>query len=116
MIFNIFLRLLLSLMIRLAAPPAMKSLEGAWSQLKSPIHPYIRHFAIFFPGPKYKKMLGFATSQGQDFEMNLAALLYLRGLNSGLQFELGTNVAGAGALDDIVFRFKPTGEADTWRE
>jgi len=44
----------------------------------------------------------------------MAALLFARGLNRTEEFRLASNVAGAGAFDDLVFRYRLR-EPDVWK-
>jgi hypothetical protein len=46
---------------------------------------------------------GGAHDGGQQFEIKMAAVIGLRGLESGDNFELATNVTNAGNFDDIVY-------------
>ncbi|PSN35213.1 hypothetical protein C0J52_16890 [Blattella germanica] len=51
----------------------------------------------------YIKLVSCADTKGQKYEIKMAALLFLRGINSGKNFSLASNVKGVGQFDDLVF-------------
>lgn len=55
----------------------------------------------------YEKRGGFADTSGQDYEVDICALLFLRGLRLCADIHLATNHSGAGAFDDAVLVFRP---------
>ncbi|XP_063231947.1 uncharacterized protein LOC134536217 [Bacillus rossius redtenbacheri] len=64
----------------------------------------------------YNKSAGFADMSGEWYEIKMATLLFLRGLNYTEDFFLATNFDGAGIFDDIVFKYTardPAGEPKT---
>ncbi|KAJ9585550.1 hypothetical protein L9F63_002667, partial [Diploptera punctata] len=60
------------------------------------------------PGPnqnevdKYEKTKGFADMTGENYELKMSALLFLRALQTGHQFHLASNMMAAGSFDDVV--------------
>jgi hypothetical protein len=55
------------------------------------------------PTTTKKKRTGRAHDQGQQFEIKMAAVIGLRGMQKGDNFELATNVKDAGKFDDLVY-------------
>ena len=55
-----------------------------------------------------------AGLQGVKYEVKTAALLFARALNRTEEFRLASNVNGAGAFDDLVFRYRLR-EPDVWK-
>jgi hypothetical protein len=51
---------------------------------------------------------------GQLYEVKMAAFLFARALNKTEEFQLASNVEGAGAFDDLVFRYRLR-ETDVWK-
>jgi hypothetical protein len=51
---------------------------------------------------------------GTLYEVKMAAFLFARALNKTEEFRLGSNVDGAGAFDDLVFRYRLR-ETDVWK-
>ncbi|KAJ9598836.1 hypothetical protein L9F63_026630, partial [Diploptera punctata] len=51
---------------------------------------------------KYKKTPGAADMAGELYECKLAALLFLRCINSGREFHIASNMAAAVCYDDVV--------------
>ncbi|XP_069687940.1 uncharacterized protein [Periplaneta americana] len=51
----------------------------------------------------YDKLISHADTKGQSFEIKMATLLFLRGVNSSQKFFLATNMSGVGQFDDLVF-------------
>jgi hypothetical protein len=51
---------------------------------------------------------------GVLYEVKTAAFLFARALNKTEEFRLASNVDGAGAFDDLVFRYRLR-ESDVWK-
>ncbi|KAJ4448420.1 hypothetical protein ANN_10436 [Periplaneta americana] len=58
------------------------------------------------PSHQYEKTKGFADMSGEEYEVKMAAFLFLLGFNYTDGFFLATNLKGAGAFDDIVFQYE----------
>ncbi|KDR20043.1 Serine/threonine-protein phosphatase 6 regulatory ankyrin repeat subunit B [Zootermopsis nevadensis] len=56
--------------------------------------------------PKYKKRSGSVGLKGELYGIRLASFLFARGLSKTEEFHLASNVDGAGALDDVVFKYR----------
>ena len=52
----------------------------------------------------YKKVKGTSAIQGQILEYKFCALTYIKAIHEGLTFQLGCNVQGFGAFDDVVLK------------
>lgn len=63
---------------------------------------------------KYVKRRGVSDSLGEDYEIGMAALLFLRGLNYTSDFFLASNHAMAGDFDDLVFIYRIR-ETEPWK-
>ena len=50
----------------------------------------------------YEKTKGFSDMTGENYEVKISALLYLRALQTGQEFHLASNMRGAGSFDDVV--------------
>jgi len=55
-----------------------------------------------------------AGMQGVLYEQKMAEFLFARALNRTEEFQLASNVAGAGDFDDLVFRYRLRG-TDVWK-
>ncbi|XP_069675384.1 uncharacterized protein [Periplaneta americana] len=72
----------------------------------------IRDAAFHFRSPDPKKLQeycrrpGAADMAGELFEVNTAAMLFLRGMFKTDGFRIATNIENAGAFDDLIFIFK----------
>jgi hypothetical protein len=64
--------------------------------------------------PKSRRRTGTAGLHGNLYGVKMAAFLFARGLNRTEEFRLTSNVDGAGAFDDLVFRYKLR-ETDVWK-
>ncbi|XP_069681555.1 uncharacterized protein [Periplaneta americana] len=56
--------------------------------------------------PTFSKTKGFADGGGQEYEIKVAALLFLRALQHAQKFYIATNMEDAGAFDDLVITYK----------
>ncbi|XP_069687335.1 uncharacterized protein [Periplaneta americana] len=63
---------------------------------------------------RYKKEKGFANGRGLEYEIKIAALLFLRALQQTQHFYIATNMSGAGAFDDVVIAYKIEG-SEQWK-
>ncbi|KAJ4440633.1 hypothetical protein ANN_08780 [Periplaneta americana] len=62
----------------------------------------------------YKKTKGFADGRGLEYEIKIATLLFLRALRLTQHFYIATNMADAGAFDDVVIVYKLEG-SEQWK-
>ncbi|PSN34298.1 hypothetical protein C0J52_25668 [Blattella germanica] len=65
--------------------------------------------ALELPPHQYEKTKGFADMSGEQYEIKMAALMFLLGYNYTEGFLLATNLKGAGAFDDIIFQYEGRG-------
>jgi len=64
--------------------------------------------------PKFPRRPGTYGQHGEKYEVKTAAFLFARALNRTEEFRLASNVDGAGAFDDLVFRYRLR-ETDVWK-
>ncbi|XP_069702720.1 uncharacterized protein [Periplaneta americana] len=62
---------------------------------------------------KFEKTKGCADGAGQEYEIKVPALLFLRALQHTQQFRIATNFAEAGAFDDVVIAYKKN-DSEKW--
>ncbi|XP_046459662.1 uncharacterized protein LOC124206074 [Daphnia pulex] len=56
------------------------------------------------------------TLHGNVFQLKLLMLFLLRGIGSGFQFRLGTEIPGMGGkFDDLIFKFKKSDQTESYR-
>lgn len=53
----------------------------------------------------YDKIEGATSIDGAEFEIKMAALLFMRGVNSTQSFDLASNVNKLGYFDDLMFSY-----------
>ena len=63
---------------------------------------------------EYSRRSGTGAQQGQQYEFKMAAFLFARALHKTEEFYLASNMDGAGAFDDLVFRYRLR-EPDVWK-
>jgi len=54
----------------------------------------------------FRRRPGTSGQHGEQYEVKTAAFLFARALNRTEEFHLASNVDGAGAFDDLVFRYR----------
>lgn len=62
--------------------------------------------------PSYERISSGADTSGQDFEVAISSLLFLRALRMTRKFFLATNHSKAGKFDDAVLLYQLPGEGD----
>ncbi|XP_069702883.1 uncharacterized protein [Periplaneta americana] len=62
----------------------------------------------------FTKTSGFADGAGQEYEIKVSALLFMRALQQTKQFLIATNLGGAGAFDDVVIVYKAN-NTEKWK-